>query len=107
MRPPLVPLQQIPRVPLPRAERALVEADSGVYAHVVLQRLFRDQGLAALRTVKNREAAVRNRLVQFPLDVQIHPPLADAAQARLLAQLALVLVREVDQGQVPPPRAVV
>ena len=62
MRPALVPLEQVPRVPLPRAEGALVEADPGVDAHVVLERLLRDQSLAALRTVENGEAAVRDRL---------------------------------------------
>ena len=39
--------------------------------------------------------------------MQVHPALAYAAQAWLLAPLALVLFREVHQGQVPPPRAVV
>ena len=102
-----MPLEQIPRVPLPRAEGALVQADTGVDAHVVLERLFRDERLSALRAVEDRESAVRDRLVQLSLDVQVHPPLADAAETRPLAQLALVLLREVDEGEVPPPRAVV
>ena len=107
VRPPLVPLQQVPCVALPGAEGALVEADAGVDAHVVLERLLGDEGLAALGAVEDGEAAIGDGLVQLPLDVQVHPALADAAEAGLPALLALVLLREVDEGQVPPPRAVV